>query len=386
MKSIRRSLLVAFCFLGVMLSMCAPPAFSQQVFELSYAAPSWTWTAADLSSLTGSSGAAYNSGMTGFVTTPNNQAHVFYQDGSEDIHQLYNNGVNWSDENLTTSINGAAALSTGSGISGFSIGNFQYVYFVASNQHVHEYSYVNSWVDTDLTSATDGALAAATLRMASFATSPNNQRHVYFVATDSTIHQLYFNGTGWADQNLTNSTNGAKAEAFATSIAGCGVGNHQYVFFVSNTYHLHMYSYVSSWTDTDWTARSGITGYGSVTGFTTSGTTKFQMYFNADDSNFDLYQLSYDDANPNNWATTDLSTATGAGGWLSQSVGFATTPNDQLHFFDIIGYSVAQHYFNGSFWLLEYLPGDTADFSSEMTGFSVGNAQYVFYVYEPQIG
>jgi hypothetical protein len=81
MKSIRRSLLVAFCFLGVMLSMCAPLAFSQQVVELSYAAPSWTWTGTDLPS----SGAAPSSGMAAFVTTPNNQAHVFYQGGSEDI-------------------------------------------------------------------------------------------------------------------------------------------------------------------------------------------------------------------------------------------------------------------------------------------------------------
>jgi len=139
---------------------------------------------------------------------------------------------------------------------------------------------VNNWVDTDLTSKTSGALADSTLRMVAFATSPNNQRHVYYVASDATIHQLYFNGSVWTDENLTRVTNGAKAPNFAVAMAGCAIGNHQYVFFVSNTNHLHMYSYVNSWTDTDWTTRSGVTGKTSVTGFATPGTTWLRMYFN----------------------------------------------------------------------------------------------------------
>jgi hypothetical protein len=103
----------------------------------------------------------------------------------------------------------------------------------------------DNWLDTDLTVKAHGVVASSINRLVAFATSPNNQRHVYFVATDATIHQLYFNGTLWSDENLTNATDGGKATPYATAMDGCAVGNHQYVFFVSNTGHLHMYSYVN---------------------------------------------------------------------------------------------------------------------------------------------
>jgi len=143
-----------------------------------------------------------------------------------------------------------------------------------------------------------------------------------------------------------------------------------------------MYSYVNSWTDTDWTNRSGVTAFGSVTGFGIPGTTKLRMYFD-DASGYHLHQLSYDDANPNSWVTTDLTTQTGSGYVLPgfNSVGFATTPNDQLHFYTMAGEGVAQYYFNGVSWSLGYLPASTTDNSNGMAGFAMGNSQYVYYVY-----
>jgi hypothetical protein len=374
---------LAFCLLALMRLLCAAPAFSQSIHQLYYNNSNWTDT--DLSSLTGSAGVGFYSGMAGFVATPNGQFHVYYQDPSNNIHQLYFNGRFWSDENLTKVTRGAVALPSGSGLAGFSIGNFQYVYFVGWNQHVHEYSYVNNWVDTDLTAQSNGALAGAAEQMVAFATIPNSQRHIYFGATDGTVHQLYFNGTRWSDENLTSVTRGATATS-PLGMAGCAVGNHQYVFFLSGT-HLHMYSYINSWIDEDWTVRSGITGLGGLSGYLTPGTTRFQMYFNDDRGPFDpshLYQLSYDDANPNAWGITDLTTRTGVDDALAlRSVGFATTPNDQLHFYTVAGGSVGQFYFNGTKWDFETLPGITVDYWNGMAGFSVGNLQYVYYVYRP---
>jgi hypothetical protein len=377
---------ITFCLVALTLMLCTSPVFSQHIYQLSYTGPSWSWKNTDLSALTGSSGTGFYSGMTAFVTTPNNNFHLYYQDALNNIHQLYFNGLVWSDGNLTTATKGATALLTGSGISGFSIGNFQYIYFVGSDQHIHEYSYVDNWLDTDLTVKAHGVVASSINRLVTFATSPNNQRHVYFVATDATIHQLDFNGTLWSDENLTNVTGGGKAAPYATAMGGCAVGNHQYVFFVSNTGHLHMYSYVNSWTDTDWTNRSGLTAFGSVTGFGIPETTKLRMYFD-DASGYHLHQLSYDDANPNNWVTTDLTTQTGSGYVLPgfNSVGFATTPNDQLHFYTIAGATVAQYYFNGFSWSLGYLPAPTTNNSNGMAGFAMGNSQYVYYVYQGSI-
>ena len=240
------------------------------IHQLSYAAPNWAWTDVQLPG----PGASQSSGVAAFNTTPNNQFHIFYQDVSNNIHGLYFNGSLWSDGNMTAAIPGASALPYGSGISGFSIGNFQYVYFVGSDQHIHEFSYVDNWVDTDVTERSRGATPKPIGKLVSYATSPNNQRHVYYVATDATIHQLYWNGIQWSDENLTSFTGGALADT--SNIGGCAVGNFQYIFFASHG-HLHMYSYVNSWTDTDWTDISGISNVFYVSGFGTPGTTKFSM-------------------------------------------------------------------------------------------------------------
>src|SRR5215469_7552488 len=107
---------LACCLVGLTLVLWAPQAFSQSIHQLSYAGPNWTWTDTDLTSLTGSAEPGFYSGMTGFITTPNDQFHIYYQDGSNNIHQLYFSGNSWSDENLTTTTKGATALVSGSGI------------------------------------------------------------------------------------------------------------------------------------------------------------------------------------------------------------------------------------------------------------------------------
>lgn len=346
------------------------------LYQLSYTAPNWSWANMKLPG----PGASQFSGVAAFNTTPNNQLHVFYQDVSNNIHQLYFNGTVWSDENLTSTTKGVTARPSQSGISGFSIGNFQYVYFLGTDGHVHEYSYVNSWVDTDVTKKTGGATAQALNRLVAFATG--SQRHVYFVATNATIHQLYWNGTQWFDQNLTNITEGATAEG--PDIAGCAINNHQYIFFASGG-HLHMYSYINSWTDTDWTDRSGISAIEGVTGFAIPGTTRLQMYFDTWGPSgslvADLIQLSYDETNPGEGTFSNLPEASGTPGF--NMVGFATTPNDQLHLF----YSdngIGQLYFNGTSWTTENLPSTNSSFTG-VDGFSIGNGQYVYYVDVPPV-
>jgi hypothetical protein len=117
--------------LASLLALPAIPALGQvgHIHELFYNNADWSDT--DLTSLTGANSASSFAGMAAFVTSPNGQFHVYYQDEFSDIHEFYYNGSAWSDSDLTTVTGGAGALSGGSAMSGFSVGNFQYVYFVA---------------------------------------------------------------------------------------------------------------------------------------------------------------------------------------------------------------------------------------------------------------
>jgi hypothetical protein len=371
------------CLAGLAMALTATPGLGQgHIHELYY--NDSNWVDSDLTSVTGANPASAFAGMAGFVTTPNNQLHVYYQDEFGNIHQFYFDSSSWIDQDLTNLTGGATSRSGGSGMSGFSIGNAQYVYFVSWDQHVHEYSFVGNWVDNDLTAETGGALADAAWQgnqIVAFVTTPNNERHIYFVAGNGTVHQLYFNGSNWFDQNLTSLSRGAKARAnsFRSWMGGCGVGNHQYVFFVAKNGHVHMYSFVNKWTDTDWTKRTGITGMDSVVGFAIPGTSRCEMYFN-NGLLGNLEQLSYDDAHPANWTVSDLTSFTGASGSASGAVAFATTPNDQFHFYSVAGNGVDQFYFNGTNWIFQNLPGGNYWEPYGMAGFSVGNLQHVYYL------
>jgi hypothetical protein len=66
-------------------------------------------------------------GIVAFVTTPNNQRHIYYPSGKE-VYQLYYNGTAWSIEDLT---GGSGDADTTSGMAGFPIGNLQHVFYLS---------------------------------------------------------------------------------------------------------------------------------------------------------------------------------------------------------------------------------------------------------------
>ena len=119
-----RRLFFGLCILWTLLSIAALPAFGQQIHQLSYNNSYW----ADQNL----NGVQSDGTVAAFVTTPNNQSHVYYVTPGDpcDLHQLFYNGVSWSDENLTVLSGGP---SPGAGpVTGFAVGNYQYVYYSTS--------------------------------------------------------------------------------------------------------------------------------------------------------------------------------------------------------------------------------------------------------------
>jgi hypothetical protein len=141
-----------FCsvFITLAVGLLATPAFAQHLHELYYNDVQWIDT--DLTAATGGP-VVQAQGIAAFYTTPNDQFHVYYASNvGEDyhIHQLFYNGSFWSDADLTA-LTGGAVASNSSGMTGFSMGNAQYLYFCSPDFNLHEYSCGDggnfNWVD-----------------------------------------------------------------------------------------------------------------------------------------------------------------------------------------------------------------------------------------------
>lgn len=245
------------------------------------------WTDQDLTGMIGGPAASFGP-ILAFDTKPNLQAHVYYQDQNLDLHQIYFNGSSWSDSDLTAST-GARCYT--SWIAGFAVNNLQHVFCagygkysnnldmlhiyynnftwvyedvtfkaggsetpmnlgsgvaafkvpkvnqfevfsVTDDTHFNRYYHVvkpKQWIDRDLTSGigapTDGQFGG----IVAFPTTPNDQYHIYY-APSTEVYQIYFNGTGWAIDDLTGG--GGQADD-NSGMAGFAIGNLQHVFYMS---------------------------------------------------------------------------------------------------------------------------------------------------------
>jgi hypothetical protein len=85
-------LLHAVCVLAILGSVTCLPAYGQQVHQLSYNNAGW----AD-QNLNGVTMDQYSANVAAFLTTPNNQSHVYYisTGSSPHVHQLFYNGTSW---------------------------------------------------------------------------------------------------------------------------------------------------------------------------------------------------------------------------------------------------------------------------------------------------
>jgi hypothetical protein len=373
--------------LGVMIFLSALPGFGPQVHELSYNNSFWMDE-----SLNGSAAGTARLPMAAFRTTPKDQTHVYYVSAGQTphIHQLFFNGSSWTDTDLTA-LTGAPFADQSTGVAGFSVANYQYIYYLATdpinnpNLHVHQLRYNNvRWVDSDLNALSGTSSIAAFSYLVAFTTTP--VLHVYYVSAGPIphIHQLFSNsGATWQDQDLTAITGGGSP---AYALDGVNIGNLQYVYWTDRvTGHLHqLYYNNSSWSDTDITALTKIRLGLIQAAFVIPGTQDLRVYcLNA--TGKAILQL----ASPNNgnWKVTNLTQK--SKGKPPDNNGavfaFATTPNNEIHVFYVYESQVYQIYQpTPTTWENESLTmlgnGGFVAWSTGLSGFSVENYQYLYYI------
>jgi zinc metalloprotease ZmpB len=191
-----------------------------------------------------------------------NSQHVFFIGTDNHVHELFIDGGSWADNDLTVSANagaGAVPPTPTSDLTGYPLGNSQHVFFIGTDNHVHELFIDGAgWVDNDLTTLASAVPPAPTSDLTGYPLG-NGSQHVFFIGTDSHVHELFIDGGSWADNDLTVSANagaGAVPPTPTSDLTGYRLGNNsKHVFFIGTDDHVHeLFIDGAGWLDNDLTA------------------------------------------------------------------------------------------------------------------------------------
>jgi RHS repeat-associated protein len=239
------------------------------------------WHNQDNTTLASGTAAATGSALTSFYSGGSAPEHLFFTASNGHVHEMYSDSSNvWHDQDNTAFASGTAAA-TGSALTSFYSGGSapEHLFFTASNGHVHEmYSVNGQWYDQDNTAAAFGTAAASGSGLTSFYLGGSYPEHLFFVASNGHVHEMYSNSGHWYDQDNTTVANGTAAvtSSALTSFDAAGL---EYVLFVDASGHVHdMYS---NWHDQD-IMTSGTTVVDSgTTSLTIGGFTANACYGNS---------------------------------------------------------------------------------------------------------
>ena len=82
--------------------------------------------------------------------------------------------------------------------------NSQHVFFIGTDSHVHELDIAGAgWNDNDLTTLAGAVPPTPASALTGYRLS-NDSKHVFFIGTDDHVHELFITaGAGWLDNDLT---------------------------------------------------------------------------------------------------------------------------------------------------------------------------------------
>ena len=231
----------------------------KHVHEL-FIAPGGRWDDNDLTALATAKPPTPTSALTSYRLSDDSQ-HVFFIGTDNHVHELFIDGGSWADNDLTA-LAGAGAVppTPTSALAGYRLSDdSQHVFFIGTDNHVHELFIAGAgWHDNNLTTlAGAGAVPPTpTSALAGYPLSDDSQ-HVFFIGTDSHVHELDIAGAGWNDHDLTTLAGaGAVPPTPASALTGYPLSdNSKHVFFIGTDDHVHeLFIAGAGWLDNDLTA------------------------------------------------------------------------------------------------------------------------------------
>jgi hypothetical protein len=126
---------------------------------------------------------------------------------------------------------------------GYVLNGGQHVLYRGNDSHIHElYWNGDLWVHTDLTvgSGADKVAGASAIGHP-FGYTLSNSQHVVYRGSDGHIHELYWEGGPWGQNDLTVASGAASSPdtAAAGDPAGYTFGNSQHVVYRGSDGHIH---------------------------------------------------------------------------------------------------------------------------------------------------
>jgi hypothetical protein len=276
--------------------------------------------------------------------------HVEYIGADQHVWELWWNGSNWEDEDLTQTAKLATKAAAGSALTSLLYpGNEDHVEFIGDDQHVYEFWYTGStWQATDLTAQTGAPNAASPSALTSLL-YPGNEDHVEYVGSDGDVHEFWYNGSTWQTTDLTAQTGAPSAASPSALTSLLYPGNEDHVEYIGSDQHVHQFWYNGTWHTTDLTAQTGAPNAASPGALTSLLYNGNQDHVEFIDSVGHVQELWY---NGSTWQFTDLTAETGAP--LAASPSALTSllfPGNEDHVEYIgIDQHVHEFWYNGSQW------------------------------------
>jgi hypothetical protein len=278
-----------------------------------------------------STNVTYYSGMIGF--SEGNYQYVFYIDGNLDVHQMLYNNAGWADTDLTFAT-GSSVTSSGSNLVAFTTSPALHAYYTASDSHVHQLFATNgtNWEDQDLTALTGGPGANGAYSMAGF--NIGNFQYVYYLATNNHLHQLFYNNASWTDEDMTALTNTSPTATFASISAFVIPGTKKMrVYFVSSSNgHIIQLALTNNgkWSSSDLTKKAkGSLPDEQIVAFPSASGGAVNVYYVAGHNVNRIYQPT-----ATTWANEDLTALTSGGvaDSVDELAGFSLQNNQYLYY------------------------------------------------------
>lgn len=177
--------------------------------------PAQTWYSEDLSCVANGAYAtnppsscgtpvALGSALTGYAAADGTM-RLFFFDKQPHVNQMLWNTKAWSPQDLTQASGITTVPDPTSGLTSFGRpdGSAE-VYYVDTQHHINQLEWNGlKWTNRDLTMQTtigNSVVAAPKTALTSLLIMGGN--HVYYVGTDGQVHQIYWNGQTWVNQDL----------------------------------------------------------------------------------------------------------------------------------------------------------------------------------------
>ncbi len=219
-------------------------------------APGGRWADNDLTALATAVPPTPASALTSYRLISTNSQHVFFIGTDNHVHELFIDGGSWADNDLTA-LATAVPPTPASALTGYPLSDdSQHVFFIGTDNHVHElFIDGGSWADNDLTALATAVPPTPASALTGYPLSDDSQ-HVFFIGTDNHVHELSINGGSWADNDLT-ALAGAVPPTPGSALTGYPLStNSKHVFFIGTDNHVHELFLApgGSWLDNDLTA------------------------------------------------------------------------------------------------------------------------------------